>query len=72
MSPLLGRAVSEIEMLPIEEQDAFADLILAELEDEALWAEQFANSQPQLTKLADKVRADIRSGRVRQAVIDEL
>ncbi len=72
MSPLLDRAVSKIETLPVEEQDAFADLILAELEDEALWAEQFANSQPQLTKLADKVRADIRSGRVRQAGIDEL
>ena len=38
MSPLLDRAVSEIEKLPVEEQDAFAHLILAELEDEALWA----------------------------------
>lgn len=72
MSPLLDRAVSEIEKLPVEEQDAFADLILAELEDEALWAEQFANSQPQLAKLAERVRDDIRSGRVRQAGIDEL
>ena len=72
MSPLLDRAVSEIEKLPVEEQDAFADLILAELEDEALWAEQFANSQPHLATLAERVRDDIRSGRVRQAGIDEL
>ena len=72
MSPLLDQAVSQIEKLPVEEQDAFAGILLAELKDEAEWSEQFARSQPQLAKLAEKVRADIRSGRVRQAGIDEL
>ncbi len=51
---------------------ALAALILAEINDERRWETAFANSQEQLSKMADKVRDDIRAGRVRELGIDEL
>ena len=45
---------------------------MSEIADEKLWDEAFANSQDKLSKMADKVRDDIRAGRVRDLGIDEL
>ena len=65
MTQLLEQAIAELHKLPGPEQDAIAALILAEIDDERRWDAAFADSQDQLSRMADKVREDIRAGRVR-------
>jgi hypothetical protein len=65
MTTLLEKALAEVKKLTPEAQDAIATLILEELDDEQRWDTTFAATQPQLAKLAQKVRQDIRAGRVR-------
>lgn len=65
MTPLLERAIEEIQKLSSPEQDAIAGVILDELADEKRWDEAFARSQEQLGRLAAKAWADIRAGKVR-------
>lgn len=72
MTQLLEQAIAQLQKLPESDQDAIASLILAELADEQQWDEQFAGSQEQLSRMADRVRDDIRAGRVRHAGMDEL
>ena len=72
MTQLLEKALDEVYKLPPEKQDAIATLILEELEDERLWDKAFAESQDKLVLLARKVRADIKTGRIRKMEIDEL
>ncbi len=72
MTQLLQQAIAELQKLPAPDQDAIATMILAEITDEKNWDEAFANSQDQLSAMADKVREDIRAGRVRGQGIDEL
>jgi hypothetical protein len=72
MSELLQKALAEVSRLSEEEQDAVAAIILDVLEDERQWEAAFAASQDQLAKLAEKVREDIRSGRVRETGLDDL
>ena len=72
MTQLLEQAIAELNKLPAPDQDALAALILAEINDERRWETAFANSQDQLATMADKVRDDIRAGRVRDLGIDEL
>ena len=66
MTTLLEKALAEVSKLAPEAQDAIAALILEELDDEQRWDTTFAATQPQLAKLAEKVREDIRAGRVRK------
>ncbi len=68
----LEQAISAVQSLPESDQDMIASLIMAELADQEHWEHQFAASQPQLAKLADKVRANIQAGRVRSGEIDKL
>jgi hypothetical protein len=68
----LEQAISAVQSLPESDQDMIASLIMAELADQKHWEKQFAESQPQLAKLAEKVRADIQAGRVRSGDIDQL
>ncbi len=63
MTQLLQRAFAEAQKLPDADQDAIAEMILAELADELRWDETFANSQDQLERMADKAMDDIRAGR---------
>ena len=72
MTQLLEQAIDEIRKLPTSEQDAIASLILEQIADERRWDEAFADSQPQLARLAETTLADIRAGRVREVGIDEL
>jgi hypothetical protein len=72
MTPLLERAIEKVQGLPDVEQDVIAALILEELADEQRWEESFACSQEQLGKLAAKVRADIRAGRVKDTPVEDL
>jgi predicted amidophosphoribosyltransferase len=72
MTALLEKAIAELQKLPPDRQDQMASLILSELADEAHWDRQFAASQDALSRLAAKVRQDIRQGKVKQIGIDEL
>jgi hypothetical protein len=62
MTTLLAQAVQAAEQLPEHEQDALAQWILAELEDEVRWSHAFAASPDALARLADEALADLRSG----------
>ena len=62
MTSLLKEAFEKASELPPEEQDAVARLLLAELEDEAQWADAFARSQDVLGKLADEALAEFVAG----------
>jgi hypothetical protein len=72
MTHLLQHAIAELQKLPDSEQDAMAAVILEEIADEEQWQSAFANSQDELSRVAEKVREDIRQGRVRDLGIDEL
>ena len=72
MTQLLEEALARVTKLPKRQQDAIAAIILGELEDEQRWSATFAASQEQLSKLATRVRRDIKAGRVRRVGFDEL
>jgi hypothetical protein len=62
MTQLLQRAFDEAAKLPEAEQNAFASLLLAELESERRWAQAFASTQDQLATLADEALAEFEAG----------
>ena len=72
MTQLLEKVLTEVHKLPPEKQDAIADVILEELEDVQLWDKAFSESQDKLAELAQKVRTDIKAGRIKKMGIDEL
>ena len=72
MTALLEEALAELQKLPPEQQDAIAALILEEMTDEEKWNRAFEQSQDTLTRLADKVRADKRVGKVKPLGFDDL
>lgn len=72
MTALLEQALAEVHKLPPDQQDAIASLILEELDDEEKWSRAFAQSQDALARLADKVRAEKRAGKVKPVGFDEL
>ena len=72
MTHLVEQALAEINKLPETGQDAIAAIILEEIADEVRWDDSFAQSQDELAGLADRVREDIRAGRVKDIGIDEL
>ena len=72
MTSLLAQALSQVQKLSDAEQDAIAAVILAEIADDDRWEKEFAQSQDQLSRLAQKVKADIGVGRVVAKGIDEL
>ena len=62
-STLLQQAISELEKLPAEDQNALATRWLAEIKDEQLWANSFAaTTDEQWDKLADLVKREIAEG----------
>ncbi len=72
MTQLLEEAISKVQALPAPAQDAIAQLILDEIADEEQWDQAFARSQDALSRLAAKVREDIRAGKVTPAGMDDL
>jgi len=63
MTELLRQAISEIQKLPADQQDAIASRLIAELKDEQKWTEQFeSTTDNQWDRLADTVRQEIASG----------
>ena len=65
MTELLQKAFEEASKLPPEEQDAFANMLLAELQSERRWDELFAKSQDMLKAMAEKALRDFAQGKTR-------
>ncbi len=72
MTKLLETAITKVHSLSPDKQDFIASVILEELEDDLEWDQAFKESQPQLAKLAEKVRGDIKAGKVKKMGFDEL
>lgn len=58
MTALLQKAISQITALDEAEQDQYARWLLAELEDERRWDEQFSSSLDVLEQLAKEARKE--------------
>jgi hypothetical protein len=63
MSPLLEKALEELRKLPENEQEAFAALLLNEMDSERRWDELFAQSEDLLSDLADEALSEHRAGK---------
>jgi hypothetical protein len=64
MTELLEQAISQIQQLPPDQQDAIASRFLAECQDEQQWETQFAaTSDEQWDQMAAMVRQEIASGK---------
>ncbi len=70
MTKLLEKVLARLAKLPDEEQDAFAALLLGEMESEGRWQESFAASQDVLEVLADEAVAEHKAGRTSPLVFD--
>jgi hypothetical protein len=62
MGRLLEKVIAETAKLPEDEQEAFAALMLAELESERRWDALFARSQDVLARMAEEARQEYRAG----------
>lgn len=74
MTQLLQEAFERVSKLPQEEQDRFAQFLLAALESDQRWAELFARpeSEDLLDRLADKTLAAHRIRWTQPVNIEEL
>ena len=63
MTKLLQEVIARLAKLPEEEQDAFAAILLEEIESERRWQKSFASSQDVLEALADEALAEYEAGR---------
>ena len=72
MTRALDVAIAKLAGLPAEEQDRIARWLLDEMEDEALWASQFATLQEALSKLAAEAQADRANGKATELDPDKL
>lgn len=62
MTELLEQAIEHLKSLDASRQDAIANLIMEELEDEAKWDDAFANSQNLLADLAAEAMVEYNAG----------
>jgi hypothetical protein len=65
MTELLKKAFDAVSALPPERQNALAEMILAEIQDDKLWDEAFARSQDKLAAMADEALEEHRAGKTR-------
>lgn len=72
MTDLLTKAFKEAQKLPEESQDALAEQLLKDIEEEIRWDESLAKSPDVLAALADKAREEYRAGRTKEMGFDEL
>ena len=72
MTELVEKAFNALAKLPEDQQEAFAEWILAELEDEAHWDRQFAASLDQLEQLGEQALAQYRAGLAEELDPDQL
>ncbi len=62
MTDLLRKAFDAVSRLPDNEQDAMAELLLAELASEEEWEERFTKSQDSLSLLAQEALSEHERG----------
>ena len=72
MTPLVEKALEELRKLPEAEQEAFAALLLNEIDSERRWDELFAQSEDLLSDLADEALKEHRAGKTKLLDLDEL
>jgi len=65
VTKLLEKAFAEAAKLPLEEQDCFAQMLLAELASERRWAEAFDKSREKLAALAEEALAEFKGGKTK-------
>ena len=61
----LEAAINKLSALPEEQQDAIADWLMAELDDETHWQRRFTDSTDTLQRMADEALAEHRRGETR-------
>jgi hypothetical protein len=66
MTELLERAITKLNALPENEQNAIASIILDEIEEERRWDEAFSRSPGTLAKLAASAMAEYRAGETQE------
>ncbi|MCC6581974.1 MAG: hypothetical protein IT440_16205 [Phycisphaeraceae bacterium] len=66
MTTLLEKAINRVSVLPAKKQNAFARLLLAELDAETQWDASFKSSQHELAMLASAALAEHRQGKTRK------
>jgi hypothetical protein len=74
MSQLIEQAIQKVKLLPEQDQESIASIILQEIESEHRWEELFARpeSADLLSRMADEALADAREGRARKLDLNEL
>lgn len=65
MTKLLEKAFVKASSLSVADQDILAQSLLDDLAAEELWDETFAESQDELSELADEALAEHETGRTR-------
>ncbi len=71
MTKLLEKAFFEASKLPEKDQDAIAELVLAELASEERWHDLFSRSQDLLAELAEEALAEHRAGKTQPIECDD-
>lgn len=72
MTPLLEKAIAELNKLPEAQQETMAQWILEALEDDARWDQAFSHSLPQLEQLGKKAMEDYHAGHTSELDPDTL
>lgn len=72
MTDLLKKAFDAVSQLPDDEQDAMAELLLAELASDKKWEARFAESQDALSLLAREALDEHKRGETRDLDPDSL
>ena len=72
MTESLKNAFAEVSKLPDEQQNAFAEWIIQELESEQRWTQSFEQSQDILEALADEALKEFHEGKTHELDWDNL
>jgi hypothetical protein len=72
MTQILEKAWNKVINLPEAQQDSIAHIIMDAINDDELWDKQFLSTQDKLSILAEKVRNDIKDGKVKNIGFGEL
>lgn len=65
MTELLEKVFTEASRLSLTTQNMIAEKLLEDINAEAKWADSFADSQDELSRLADEAVADFQSGKIK-------
>jgi NTP pyrophosphatase (non-canonical NTP hydrolase) len=63
MTELLEKAIKKVDRLSKSQQNAIAEIIMEEIEDERKWERKFKRSHSKLSKLADEAVDEYRKNK---------